>query len=78
MGLFTSLCKNCDNGIDWFLEAKKGIKCEKCGTHNTEQELKESMTWCNSEYRKDKESFLRKRKSIRERKLKLDKIKNSM
>ena len=26
MGLFYSLCKNCDDELHWFLEAKKGIK----------------------------------------------------
>ena len=37
MGLFISLCKNCDEELHWFLEFKKGIKCRSCGTHNTEK-----------------------------------------
>ena len=78
MGLFISLCKNCDEELHWFLEVKKGIKCRSCGTHNTEKDIQESMVWCNSGYRTNKELFLKKRKSIRERKLKIDKIKKSI
>ena len=39
MGLFTSLCKNCDEELQWFLEVKKGITCKKCGVHNTEKDV---------------------------------------
>jgi anaerobic ribonucleoside-triphosphate reductase len=76
MGLFHSLCKKCDDELDWFLEAKKGIKCRDCGTHNTQEDLWENF--CGLDYHKDKETFLRKRRTIKERKLKIDKIKKSL
>ena len=77
MGLFNSLCKNCDEEIDWFLEAKKGIKCRECGTHNTQEDLWKNF--CGLDYHHgNKEEYIRKRRAIRERKLKLNKIKKSM
>lgn len=76
MGLFHSLCKNCDDELDWFLEAKKGIECRKCGTQNTQQDLWDNF--CGLEYQNNKELFLRKRRLLKNRKLKIDKIKKSM
>jgi hypothetical protein len=76
MGLFNSLCKNCDDEIDWFLEAKKGIKCLKCKTVNTQEDLWKNL--CGIDYHGNKELYIKKRKVIRERKFKIEKIKKSM
>lgn len=76
MGLFNSLCKKCDDEIDWFLKAKDGIKCRNCGTHNTEQDLWDNF--CGLDYHRNKQQYIKKRRSIRERKQKIDKIKKSM
>ena len=76
MGLFTSLCKNCDEELDWFLEVKGGITCKKCGTHNTEKDVKESLIG-NPFYEK-REFMIKERKKIRERRLKIDKLKKSI
>ena len=72
MGLFNSLCKDCDNELDWFLEAKKGIICRKCGIHNTQEDLLENF--CGLDYHNDKEIFIKKRRTIKQRKLKINKI----
>ena len=77
MGLFTSLCKKCDEELGWFLEAKIGIKCRKCETLNTQEDLWDNF--CGLDYHNgNKESYIKKRKSIRERKVKINKIKKSM
>ena len=75
MGLFNSLCKNCDDELDWFMEANLGIDCRKCGTQNTQEDLWDNF--CGLDYHNNKESYIRKRE-IRKRKLKLDRIKKSM
>lgn len=66
MGLFYSICKNCDEELHWFFEVKNGIICKNCGVHNTEDEVKDSLVNWKSEYRTNKELFLKKRKVIRE------------
>jgi anaerobic ribonucleoside-triphosphate reductase len=76
MGLFTSLCKNCDSELEWFLHAENGILCRNCGRHNTEDDLLDNF--CGLDYHRNKENFLKKRKSIRERKVKIEKIKKSL
>lgn len=76
MGLFTSLCKNCDEELNWFLEVKGGITCRNCGEHNTEKDIWNNQMYPRLGYWDDKESFIKKRKAIRERKLKIGKLRN--
>ena len=77
MGQFTSLCKNCDTEMNWFLEIKDGITCRKCGVHNIEKDVWDNF--CGLDYHNgDGELYIKKRKSIRERKIKINKIKKSM
>ena len=39
MGQFVSLCKKCKGLLTWFLTCEGGRVCDKCGTHNTEEEV---------------------------------------
>jgi len=76
MGQFTSLCKNCYSEMHWFLSVKNGIDCRNCGRHNTEKDV-----WGNFvglDYYIDKESYIKKKKSIDDRKSKINKIKKSL
>ena len=77
MGLFTSLCKNCDEELQWFLEVKKGITCKKCGVHNTEKDVWDNFMGLDYHHG-NKELYIKKRKDIRERKLKINKLKKSI
>lgn len=45
MGLFISHCKECNEELHWFLKCDNGITCKKCGTHNSEKEVRDS--WLN-------------------------------
>lgn len=42
MGQFTSLCKQCDTEIHWFIHLPKNFHCERCGTYNSPEEIQVS------------------------------------
>jgi len=78
MGLFTSLCKHCDAEIEWFLSAENGFLCEKCGRHNAKKDIWDNLMYPSLGYFNNKEEFIKKRKALRERKLKIEQIKKSL
>jgi hypothetical protein len=52
MGRFTSLCKECDHEISWFLNEPQNYHCPKCGTYNSPKEINESWWWRCTSYQK--------------------------
>ena len=69
MGLFVSYCKKCNNYFHWFLSTKNGyLKCDICGTKNTEDELHKSMYdehyWDNYRLMESRKNKINKIKNI--------------